>query len=428
MKKAGIALLIFLLTAGAFSAAPLEAEAAKGSDLVLIGGALGSSEGAEEIYEEMVTRAGGEDGKIGVITASSYPYDWDCEEYGDSTDGGCNDPDVSNSKMNANYYINSFEEFGIEAEWIPADLANTDVADDAEWADRISSGEFTGFFLGGGDQSRYIDTFVRGDEWNDSAVLGAIRDLFESGNAMIAGSSAGAAVQASEYMITGGDSYRGITDGSVEGYHSDGSVLGYFKEGGLGFFSYGLVDTHFSERAREGRMIRLAADADVDKVFGVDETTALIVEDANHPSAKMKVVGENGVQIFDLSGASQSVDEEGNWAIEGVNSTYLHHGDRYQPQNGNVVFNPSFSPVRGGDTQIGEHDDIFYERFAYRNMVWELLTSTYDQAAGTSWENDPEYSLVSEKTNRTKTRYGTVFGSERWSYSDVKVSIYPSGQ
>lgn len=428
MKKACMALLAVLLTAGTFSAAPLEAEAAKGSDLVLIGGALGSSEGAEEIYREMVSLAGGKDGKIGVITASSYPYDWDCEEFGDSTDGGCNDPDVSNSKMNANYYMETFKEFGIDAEWIPADIANMDVADNEEWAARIASGEFTGFFLGGGDQSRYIDTFERGENRDDSVVLAAIRDRFESGNAMIAGTSAGAAVQASEYMITGGDSYRGISEGSVEGYHSDGSVLGYFEEGGLGFFSYGLVDSHFSERAREGRMIRLAADTGVDHVYGVDETTALIVEDANHPSAKMRVAGENGVQIFDLSGASQTVDEDGNWSIEGVNSTYLNHGDRYQPRNGNAIFNSSFSPVRGGDTEIGTHDDIFSEHFAYRNMVWELLTSGENEATGTSYENAPQYSLTAETTNRTKTRSGTVFGNERWSYSDVKVSIYPSEQ
>ncbi|TMW70149.1 cyanophycinase [Alteribacter natronophilus] len=429
MRKAVLMCFVFLLAAGSVTAFPAEAEsdgAVRGSDLVLIGGSLGSSEGAEEIYREMVARAGGEDGKIAVITASSYPYDWDCEEYGDSTDGGCNDPDISNSKMNANYYIETFNEFGIEAEWLPADIANIDVADDDEWADRISAGEFTGFFLGGGDQSRYITTFVRGEEWADSPVLAAIRDRFESGNAMIAGSSAGAAIQASEYMITGGDSYRGITEGSVEGYHSDGSILGYYKEGGLGFFSYGLVDSHFSERAREGRMIRLAADAGVDKVYGVDETTALIVENANHPSAKMKVVGENGVQIFDLSGAVQSANEDGEWAIEGVTSHYLHQGDRYQPQGGNVIFNPEFQPVHGGEAEISEHDDIFYERFAYRNMVWGLLSSNEQKLAGTSWEDAPEYSLSAEKTNRTKARAGTVYGKDVLSYSGVRAAIYPS--
>ncbi|PYZ91988.1 hypothetical protein CR194_17475 [Salipaludibacillus keqinensis] len=430
LKAGKIFLVLILLVSGNFFFFSSSGEAARGSHLVIIGGSLGSGDGADEIYETMVELSGGTEGKIGVITASSYPYDWDCEDFGESTDGGCNDPDVSNSKMNANYYIDAFADYGIEAEWVPVDIANIEVGDSEEWAERIDNGEFSGFFLGGGDQSRYITSLVRENDqgdWTDSAVLGAIRAKFEEGKLMIAGSSAGAAVQASEYMITGGDSYRGITEGSLEGYHSDGSILGYYEEGGLGFFSYGLIDSHFSERAREGRMIRLAADVGVGKVYGVDETTALVVRNANHPAVDMEVVGENGVQIFDLNKAEVHQGEsDGEWAIDQVKSTYLHHGDHYKPNQGTVIFNSKSKPYRNGNAEISEHDDIFYERNAYKNLTRELVTSSRNQLTGYSFEDSPRYELTASKTNQTKVRMNTQFGQDQWSYDGVMVKINPT--
>ncbi|WP_280770294.1 cyanophycinase [Salipaludibacillus daqingensis] len=429
-KRSSIFFLVFtLLISGNVLFLSAETEAARGSHLVVIGGSLGSGDAADDIYETMIDLSGGEDGKIGIITASSYPYDWDCEDFGESTDGGCNDPDISNSKMNANYYIDAFDSFGIEAEWVPVDIANIDVADDQEWADRISSGEFSGFFLGGGDQSRYITSLVREDDqgnWSDSAVLSAMRDRFEEGKLMIAGSSAGAAAQSSEYMITGGDSYRGVTEGAIEGYHTDGSVLGYYENGGLGFFSYGLVDSHFSERAREGRMIRLASDVNVDKVYGVDETTALVVKNANHPSAEMEVVGENGVQIFDLSSStSQNNQIEGEWEIDQVKSTYLHDGDRYKPNQGNVIFNSQSNPYRGQGSSDHTHDDIFYETNAYKNLTRDLVTSDAEHITGTSFEDSPRYELTATQTKQTQVRMKSHYGQEQWSYDGVMVKINP---
>lgn len=424
-----IALVLILLVSGNFFIFSSSGDAARGSHLVIIGGSLGSDEAADEIYETMVDLSGGTGGKIGVITASSYPYDWDCEDFGESTDGGCNDPNISNSKMNANYYIDIFADYGMEAEWVPVDIANIEVGDSEEWADRIESGEFSGFFLGGGDQSRYITSLVREDDqgnWTDSAVLSAIRDQFENGNLMIAGSSAGAAIQASENMVTGGDSYRGVTEGSKEGYHSDASILGYYKEGGLGFFSYGLVDSHFSERAREGRMIRLAADVGTDKVYGVDETTALVVENANHPSADMSVVGKNGVQIFDLNEAEVHQGEsDGEWAIDQVKSTYLHHGDRYKPSQGVAVFNSESKPYRNQNAEISEHNDIFDEENAYKNLTKDLVRSSSNQLTGYSDENAPKYELTVSQSNQTKVRMNNQFGQDQWSYDGVMVKINP---
>lgn len=62
-------------------------------------------------------------------------------------------------------------------------------------------------------------------------------------------------------MITGGTSYNALAYGAYIGdpdpdYPND---LSYDGKGGLGFLANWVVDTHFSERGREGRLIRYIA-------------------------------------------------------------------------------------------------------------------------------------------------------------------------
>lgn len=60
-------------------------------------------------------------------------------------------------------------------------------------------------------------------------------------------------------------------------------ALIYYKiTGGLGIFTSGLLDTHFANRGRQGRLIQLLLDsrgltAGSTVAFGIDENTALIV-------------------------------------------------------------------------------------------------------------------------------------------------------
>lgn len=61
-------------------------------------------------------------------------------------------------------------------------------------------------------------------------------------------------------------------------HHAFGQLGGQLH----GFFNYGLLDTHFSERGRQGRIVRLADHTQVPFAFGVDENTALLVQ--NNPT------------------------------------------------------------------------------------------------------------------------------------------------
>ena len=62
-------------------------------------------------------------------------------------------------------------------------------------------------------------------------------------------------------MITGGSSYEGLNNGAVSGGYKPlrPNELSYDEYGGLGFLSGWIPDTHFSERGREGRLIRLVS-------------------------------------------------------------------------------------------------------------------------------------------------------------------------
>ena len=62
----------------------------------------------------------------------------------------------------------------------------------------------------------------------------------------------------------------------------DLNALTGYGPGGIGLFGHGLLDTHFANRGRHGRLIQLLVDSsDVTRgamrAFGVDENTALVV-------------------------------------------------------------------------------------------------------------------------------------------------------
>ncbi len=63
-------------------------------------------------------------------------------------------------------------------------------------------------------------------------------------------------------MITGGSSYSGLTYGAYGGGPTNPDnpgTLSYDEHGALGFLPGWIIDTHFSERGREGRLIRFVS-------------------------------------------------------------------------------------------------------------------------------------------------------------------------
>ncbi|MFC9797193.1 cyanophycinase [Streptomyces sp. NPDC127584] len=282
-----LALLTTAPTAHALSERPQQPH----GSLVLVGGGL--KDDNKQVYGEIIKRAGGPAARIGVITAASVP---------ESQDPHAGDPDLcSNSACNGAYYADLFKRHGAaDAQWIPLDIDHVANADSDAVVAQINS--MSGFFFGGGDQYRYLTTLLHGDRHTDSKVLAAIRTKLAHG-AVVAGSSAGAQTASGADMVSGGESYEGLRGGSAPGYYEDPARLAYIPEGGFGFLRSGLIDTHTGAYGREGRALRLAADTGHDRVYALEENTALVVDHPGTPREHLTVLGPNGVAVLDLHGA-----------------------------------------------------------------------------------------------------------------------------
>jgi cyanophycinase len=134
-------------------------------------------------------------------------------------------------------------------------------------------------YFTGGDQLR-ITSLLGG-----SAVARRIHGIY-SGGGVVAGTSAGASVM-SATMFVGGES------GST---HHLGDGLRMAP--GLGFLPAAIVDQHFTERGRMGRLLGAVAQNPLLLGIGIDEDTALIVEGPAEAPV-FEVIGNGGVYVVD---------------------------------------------------------------------------------------------------------------------------------
>ena len=276
--------------------------------------------------------------RIGIFTTASEPamapFDGDPETESDEADGL--------------YYQQVFARHGMTGIPIPVGRApeapftgatyTRASAEDEQVAELIA--DLDGLFFGGGDQTNYLFALFRdavgvaatpgeaetppGENRVDTPVMRAIRELHARGG-VIAGTSAGLAIQQGHGMVTGGTSVRGWYDGVTVGYEDDERVR-YLPAGGFGFFAEGLLDSHFNEWDRVVRAVCLGRATGNRFVFGVDEHTALLYFPGQRSGA---VVGTGGVSIIDLEETEWSADTSASTVI-GVRWHQLTAGDTYR--------------------------------------------------------------------------------------------------
>ncbi|WP_406390029.1 cyanophycinase [Streptomyces sp. NBC_00887] len=388
----GTAVLALALAAIPAIAANSHRPSPHSGSLVLVGGGL--KDDNKQVYGEIIERAGGGRARIGVLTASSVPA---------SQDPDAADPEkCSNSECNGVYYAGLFERHGAaNAQWIPVDLDHITNADSDAVVRQVES--MTGFFFGGGDQSRYLTTLLHGSAHTDSKVLAAIRAKLAAG-AVVAGSSAGAQIVAGADMVTGGESYEGLRDGSSPGYFADATRLGYEPEGGFGFLKSGLIDTHTGAYGREGRAIRLASDTGHDRVYALEENTALVVEHSGRVHERLRVLGQRGVAVLDLRRARTA--REGNWSLRGVRYSYLTEGDRYDPRRWLTFPAVDKRPLAPrSNAPVPANADVFYSAANPAGVPYSFLTTArslaatnaQQTAAATTYENGPRFTVTFAK-------------------------------
>ncbi|MCK8608059.1 cyanophycinase [Agromyces sp. C10] len=403
------------------TAAPAHAAGSSGN-LILIGGALNEN---AQILQRIVADAdpdgsGPARARIAIVTAASAPA-------ANATEAA--DPNASNAAANGLYYADLFQRFGADTYRVPIDVATNYSGDpyvpsnafSTAVADQVRAS--TGVFLSGGDQSRYVATLMQcapasGNAYTsctDTPVLGAIRSVLNGGG-VIAGSSAGLTIQNGAAMVTGGESYEAWRYGAYAGTGVGSKDLTYSPFGGFGFFTEGLLDSHFGTWGRQARMIALADHVGRDLVVGVDETTALVYDRATRQGT---VIGANGVSVLDLYGA----DIVGTRA-EGVRWHYLVNGDRID--FGTLAVTAGATKRTGAGTGSGP---------AVKRDIWDspsgsggtssmviqakaLVKSSASVAQGTTWERRPTY----------RTYLDRVSGTRWWStggFEGLEVSFIP---
>ena len=168
----------------------------------------------------------------------------------------------------------------------------------------------TAIFFTGGDQVKITS------QLGCSPVCERIQEIYERGGC-IAGTSAGASVM-SETMMVGGNG---------DETHKIGGALRLAP--GLGLIRGIIVDQHFAQRGRIGRLLGAVSQNPRVLGIGIDENTAVIVE----RDKKFTVLGEGGVTILDAGASTYSniTDEETDRSLSvfDVKLHLLSQGDVY---------------------------------------------------------------------------------------------------
>jgi cyanophycinase len=165
-----------------------------------------------------------------------------------------------------------------------------------------------GVFFTGGDQLRISSQI------GDTPIEKRILELHQAG-AVIAGTSAGASVM-SETMLVKGPSAESYRIGELR------------MAPGLGLMQDVIIDQHFAERGRYGRLLGAVAHNPRLLGVGVDEDTALLVE-----GREGRVLGAGAVYVVDGEASTHSNIAEARsddaLSIFDVRMHVLSAGDRF---------------------------------------------------------------------------------------------------
>ena len=218
-------------------------------------------EGELHILREVASRVNG--GKLVIATLASAIGD---EQFAD--------------------YRNLFAKLGVK-KIERLDFKSREEAMDPRAVERLDG--TSAIFFSGGDQLKLTSKIA------GTAIYSRIAELFEQG-ATIAGTSAGAAAM-SETMLVGR---------SFGELHTVASA--FFTAAGLALLKDMIIDQHFAQRSRVGRLIAAVGEKPSALGIGIDEDTAMVV----HGHEYFEVVGAGAVYVVDGSGVTYTNISERN--------------------------------------------------------------------------------------------------------------------
>ncbi|HEV2864077.1 MAG TPA: cyanophycinase [Pyrinomonadaceae bacterium] len=282
----------------------MELSEAKGR-LMAIGGGDLTKDGAP-LLKEFVKLARGPRARVVVMTPAT------------------DDPEAA-----AKEYEQAFKQLGVD------DVRTVDVSarSDAARPEALEAIErATGLFFTGGDQL-HITSLIGGSEMQK-----LIFKRYEKG-LVVGGTSAGAAMM-SNSMILGG--------GGEESPKVGGVRIGP----GMDLLVGAVIDTHFFQRGRFGRLLAATSHYPQDLGLGLDEETAMVIR-----GTEFEVFGRGGVTVIDAGSMSYTslpyVEEGEAISVFGVQVHVLSAGHKFDLANRRPVIEEGEAVKRG---QVSESE------------------------------------------------------------------------
>lgn len=168
----------------------------------------------------------------------------------------------------------------------------------------------TAVFITGGDQLKLTS------QLGDTPIYSRLMEIYEQGGT-VAGTSAGASVMCETMLVEGEGSSSATVGGSLR------------MAPGFGLINGVIIDQHFAERGRIGRLVSAVSHNPRILGIGVDENTAIVCE----PDRCFTVLGAGAVYVLDGRGLSYTnlsdEDRERTLSAYDVRLHVLSMGDEF---------------------------------------------------------------------------------------------------
>jgi cyanophycinase len=168
--------------------------------------------------------------------------------------------------------------------------------------------------------------FTGGDQLRLTAIFGGttfhhlLLEKYKNEDFVISGTSAGAAAS-SNNMIYQGKSSEALHKGEVK------------ITGGLGFINNVIIDTHFVQRGRIGRLLYACARNPINLGVGLGEDAGLLITNGNN----MEAIGSGLIMLVDATGMKNTNLSDVNMgepvSIENLTVHVMALGDYYDLKN-----------------------------------------------------------------------------------------------
>ena len=276
--------------------------APRAGHLLIIGGAEDKLR-QRQILARFVSLAGGADARVAIVSTASSLGDEATE-----------------------LYVSLFRQLGIPDVRGLRPLTR----DDANQPSAVEAiDDATGIFMTGGNQLR-LSSVVGG-----TALGRAIIDRHRRGS-IVAGTSAGASA-ISTHMVAFGTSGTTPKQRMTQ------------MSAGLGLLADVIIDQHFEQRNRIGRLLALVAQSPALLGMGIDEDTAALVS----PAGVLEVIGKGSVTIIDparLQTDAYEVKRHRPMMVSGVILHSLPSGYRYDLRRRRLL--APLRPVSATDREL----------------------------------------------------------------------------